>query len=201
MSVSNGHLLAIFIFFQCATCLSPESPSTVKPYQPLSPLLIYFHPGVCIPNFVFVTSRSFFSLSSVVSVWWWDSVTFPPVGASIWYDLQRQIYHLWRILFLENVPIWGEFRKSKTFSLLGRRLGWNLINLWKMPWRRKWQPTPVFLPGGSHEQRAIVHGVAKCQTGLNTHTHCIMRRDCGCALEFCIQSCFKGVICLVWIEC
>ena len=24
------------------------------------------------------------------------------------------------------------------------------------PWRRKWQPTPVFLPGESHEQRNLV---------------------------------------------
>ena len=24
------------------------------------------------------------------------------------------------------------------------------------PWRRKWQPTPVFLPGKSHEQRSMV---------------------------------------------
>ena len=34
-----------------------------------------------------------------------------------------------------------------------------------MPWRRKWQPTPVFLPGKSHGQRSltsyIVHKVAK----------------------------------------
>ena len=26
----------------------------------------------------------------------------------------------------------------------------------KMPWRRKWQPTPVFLPGESHGQRSLV---------------------------------------------
>ena len=26
----------------------------------------------------------------------------------------------------------------------------------KIPWRRKWQPTPVFLPGKSHEQRGLV---------------------------------------------
>ena len=25
----------------------------------------------------------------------------------------------------------------------------------KMPWRRKWQPTPVFLPGKSHGQRSL----------------------------------------------
>ena len=25
----------------------------------------------------------------------------------------------------------------------------------KMPWRRKWQPAPVFLPGKSHGQRSL----------------------------------------------
>ena len=25
----------------------------------------------------------------------------------------------------------------------------------KIPWRRTWQPTPVFLPGESHEQRSL----------------------------------------------
>ena len=25
----------------------------------------------------------------------------------------------------------------------------------KIPWRRKWQPTPVFLPGESHGQRCL----------------------------------------------
>ena len=27
--------------------------------------------------------------------------------------------------------------------------------VWKIPWRRKWQPTPVFLPGESHGQRNL----------------------------------------------
>ena len=26
----------------------------------------------------------------------------------------------------------------------------------KIPWRRKWQPTPVFLPGESHGWRSLV---------------------------------------------
>ena len=26
----------------------------------------------------------------------------------------------------------------------------------KIPWRRKWQPTPLFLPGKSHGQRSLV---------------------------------------------
>ena len=31
-----------------------------------------------------------------------------------------------------------------------------MFNPWvrKIPWRRAWQPTPVFLPGESHGQRA-----------------------------------------------
>ena len=28
--------------------------------------------------------------------------------------------------------------------------------LGKIPWRRKWQPTPVFLPGEFHGQRSLV---------------------------------------------
>ena len=30
-----------------------------------------------------------------------------------------------------------------------------LIPVWKIPWRRKWQPTPVSLPGKSHGQRSL----------------------------------------------
>ena len=32
------------------------------------------------------------------------------------------------------------------------------FHLWvyKFPWRRKWQPTPVFLPGKSHGRRSLV---------------------------------------------
>ena len=40
----------------------------------------------------------------------------------------------------------------------------------KIPWRRKWQPTPVFLPGKSHGQRSLAataHGVTKSHTRLN----------------------------------
>ena len=36
-----------------------------------------------------------------------------------------------------------------------------------MHWRRKWQPTPVFLPGESQEQRSlVVYGVAQSRTWL-----------------------------------
>ena len=42
--------------------------------------------------------------------------------------------------------------------------------LGKIPWRRAWQPTPVFLPGESHGQRnlaGVVHGVSKSRTRLS----------------------------------
>ena len=44
----------------------------------------------------------------------------------------------------------------------------------RFPWRRKWQPTPVFLPGESHRRRSLVgytvHGVAKSWTRLSYFT-------------------------------
>ena len=43
----------------------------------------------------------------------------------------------------------------------------------KIPWRRKWQPIPLFLPGESHGQRSLagystVHGVARVGHDLAT---------------------------------
>ena len=44
----------------------------------------------------------------------------------------------------------------------------------KIPWRKKWQPTPVFLPGESHGRRSLmgytVHGIAKSRTRLSDFT-------------------------------
>ena len=45
---------------------------------------------------------------------------------------------------------------------------------WKIPWRRKWQPTPVFFIGKSHERGAwwaIVQRITKSWTWLTTWTH------------------------------
>ena len=48
----------------------------------------------------------------------------------------------------------------------------------KIPWRRKWQPTPVFLPGNTMDRGAwwaTVHGITKSQTWLsNYHFHCLL---------------------------
>ena len=45
----------------------------------------------------------------------------------------------------------------------------------KIPRRRAWHPTPVFLPGESHEQRSLVGyspwGCKESRMTKNTHTH------------------------------
>ena len=51
----------------------------------------------------------------------------------------------------------------------------------KILWRRKWQPTPVLLPGGSHGQRSLVgyspwDGVTKNWTQLSDFTFMHWRR-------------------------
>ena len=49
------------------------------------------------------------------------------------------------------------------------------FDLWvgKIPWRKEWQPTPVFLPGEPHGQRSLagtVHGVTKSWMQLSDST-------------------------------
>ena len=46
---------------------------------------------------------------------------------------------------------------GKEPSCQGRRCKRHGFNPWlrKIPWRRAWQPTPVFLPGESHRQRSL----------------------------------------------
>ena len=50
----------------------------------------------------------------------------------------------------------------------------------KIPWRREWQPTPVFLPGESHGQRSMVGYTSwghreSDMTEQHTHTHTHIR--------------------------
>ena len=45
----------------------------------------------------------------------------------------------------------------------------------KFPWRRKWQPTPVFLPGESHGQRSLA-GYSPCSRKKSGATEHIRRQ-------------------------
>ena len=44
---------------------------------------------------------------------------------------------------------------GKEFSCQCRRCGFG-PSVGKIPWRKKWQPTLIFLPGKSHGQRSLV---------------------------------------------
>jgi len=50
---------------------------------------------------------------------------------------------------------WASLMTQRVKHLQCRRPG---FDPWagKIPWRRKWQPTPVFLPGESHGWRSLV---------------------------------------------
>ena len=54
----------------------------------------------------------------------------------------------------------------------------------KIPWRRKWQPTPVFLPGKSHGQKfqggvqPMLSQELDTTQRLNHHHHFAVRLSC-----------------------
>ena len=54
-----------------------------------------------------------------------------------------------------------------------RRLRRHGFNPWfrKIPWRRAWQPTPIFLPGKSHGQRSLAGYSPKCHKELDMTKH------------------------------
>ena len=58
------------------------------------------------------------------------------------------LYRFWEL------PRWCSGKESVCQCRRSRRSG---FNPWvgNVPWRRKWQPTPVFLPGESHGQRSL----------------------------------------------
>ena len=63
-----------------------------------------------------------------------------------------------------------------------RRLKRHGFDYWvkKIPWKRAWQPTPVFLPGESHGQRGlVVYSLEGCKeldmTEVTQHTHSVCK--------------------------
>ena len=91
-------------------------------------------------------------LGTVCALWWillsWRG----------WIEHKRVLCLVWLAFCLKlhanpekRCPLWLSGRES---TCRCGRLG---FNLWvkKIPWRQKWQPTPVFLTGKSHGQRSL----------------------------------------------
>ena len=105
---------------------------------------------------------------------WWIRWTEEPGGLQL--ELQR-VGHNWSDLvckqeWLKDLPGVWVVKKYACYCSRHRRFG---LDPWvrKIPWRRKWQPTPVFLPGNPIDRGAWlapVIGVAKSQTGLSDWT-------------------------------
>ena len=91
------------------------------------------------------------------------------------------------LVFCDNLEGWAEKAMAPHSSTLAWKIPWteepgrlqsmgslrvghdwvtSLSLFTFMHWRRKWQPTPVFLPGESHRRWAAVYGVAQSRTQL-----------------------------------
>ena len=60
-------------------------------------------------------------------------------------------------LFPGTSPVAQQLKKKKKSTCNAEEPGRCSLDAWirKISWRRAWQPTPVFLPGKSHEQRIL----------------------------------------------
>ena len=83
-------------------------------------------------------------------------------------------------MVLVGLPWW--LRWLKNLPTMQEIWVWSLG--WKIPWRREWQPTPVFLPGEFHGQRSLdsyslwgrkesdtTEWLTHTHTETHTHTH------------------------------
>ena len=50
----------------------------------------------------------------------------------------------------------------------------------KIPWRKKWQPTPVLLPGESHGQRSLAGYSPWGRKESDMDEHCAHMHTCSC---------------------
>ena len=78
--------------------------------------------------------------------------------------------------FIVNEYISNGFSSVSVVKNLPANIGDKGFDLWfgKIPWSRKWQPTPVFLPGKFHGQRSLLGyslwGHKESDTTEHTHT-------------------------------
>ena len=85
------------------------------------------------------------------------TVTWVPVQKL---SIEQVFLSIWlnnvEFFFTKGRRLWGH-TESDTTSDLAAAVYWKHICAWvgKIPWRRKWQTTPVFLPGKSLGQRSL----------------------------------------------
>ena len=98
---------------------------------------------------------------------WTDAHTpLASYAGHVFYHIRISYIHAWslickheRVHSVDAVPHWGlpGGASSKEPTCQCRKQKRRGFDPWvgKVPWRRAWQPTPVFLPGESHGQRSL----------------------------------------------
>ena len=86
--------------------------------------------------------------------WTWDAQgksTHTKAGSRVWDELGDWDWHVYTTMYKTGLPRWCSNKESICQC---RKCG---FDPWvqKIPWRRKWQPALVFLPGEFHEQRSL----------------------------------------------
>ena len=98
-------------------------------------------------------------------------------------------YHtliIWAMLGFYRLPQWLSGKESLAVQETQEMQVWSLGQ--EILWRRKWQPTPVFLPGEPHGQRRLAgyspKGHKKSDATEHTHTRIISKTWHLSPLEF-----------------
>ena len=107
-------------------------------------------------------------------------------------------------MFSSGIPKWHSGKEPVCQCRRHKRFG---FNPWvrKIPWRRKWQPAPGFLPGESHGQRNLVSSSpwARRELAMTEHTpvhrfpsappaHCDSCQQAPCLPFHTLQSNYQG---------
>ena len=112
-----------------------------------------------------------------------DPCSFPAQALMLCSDPGTPRTHFAFLHFLVGPPRWCSGKES-AYQCRGQSLGFSPWVV-KISWRRKWKPTPVFLPEIFHSRgawQATVYRVAKSQTRPSdgAHTHAF---PCYCITE------------------
>ena len=105
---------------------------------------------------------------------------------AFWHQKGRKNSNLWIVRDSQESTGLPRCLSDKESICQGRRCG---LSPWvgKIPWRRKWQHTPVFLPGEPRGQRSlagyIVHGVAKSWTQLSDWARTLTKGNTSLAIS------------------
>ena len=132
---------------------SPPKPMSIELVMPSNHLILY-RLLLLLPS-IFTSIRVFSNESALCIRWpkyWSFSFNISPSNEHPGLPSVCPKNHLLSPKGSTRLPRW---LSGKEYTCQCRRHGsdpWSM----KIPWRRKWQPTPVFLPGKFHGQRSLV---------------------------------------------